>query len=154
MLTETAANQKVDVEDPIVEVIERYKMSSISMIASHLEMEEETVLIKIEELISAGTLVGKLSEDGTRFFKSNVKVSEAPVIPSTYQAVEIEEPDTKVGKYSMIAGIASIVSGLVLRSITGLSLAMTNMSTSLTLFGFVILAAGWLYISRKQVSIT
>ncbi len=80
MLTETAANQKVDIEVPIVEVIERYKMSSISMIASHLEMEEETVLIKIEELISAGILDGRVSDDGTRFYMSNVKVSVAPVV--------------------------------------------------------------------------
>ena len=113
MLTETAANQKVDIEDPIAEVIERYKMSSISMIASHLEMEEEIVLIKIEELISSGILDGRVSDDGTRFYMSNVKVSEAPVIPSTYQSVEIEDPDTRVGKYSMIDGIASILSVIV-----------------------------------------
>jgi hypothetical protein len=123
------------------------------MIASHLEMEEEAVLTKIEELISAGILVGKISEDGTRFFMSNVKVSDAPIIPSKNESVELVTPDTSVGKYAVLAGIASIVSGFVLRSLTGLTLAMSNMGTSLILVGFMTLAAGWLYISRKQVSL-
>jgi hypothetical protein len=152
MITETAASQKVEVDDPIVDAIERYKMSSISMIASHLEMEDEAVLNRIKELVSDGTLAGKISEDETRFFKSDVKVSEAPIIRSNDESVEIVHPDTSVGKYMMLTGIASIVSGLILRSLTGITLALTNMGTSLTLVGFIVLAAGWLYISRKESS--
>jgi hypothetical protein len=152
MITETAASKKVEVDDPIIDVIERYKISSISMMASHLEMQEEVVLNRIKELLSAGTLTGKISEDETRFFKSDVKVSDAPIIRSNAESVELVHPDTSVGKYMMLTGIASIVSGLVLRSLTGIALALTNMGTSLTLVGFVVLAAGWLYISRKEAS--
>ena len=152
MLTEKASSNKVEIGDPIVEAIERYKMSSISMIASHIDKEEEDVIEIIKEYVSSGVLAGRLSEDETRFFKSDVKVSNAPIIRSNQATVEFVQPDTSVGRYVMLTGIASIVSGLLLRSLTGITLAMTNMGTSLTLVGFIILAAGWFYISRKEAT--
>jgi hypothetical protein len=152
MLTEKTSNKQIKIEDPVVEAIERYKMSSISIIASHIEKDEEVVLETIKDYISSGVLTGKLSEDETRFFKSDVKVSDAPVVRSNKESVELVQPDTSVGKYLMLTGIISIISGLVLRSLTGITLALTNMGTSLTLVGFIILASGWLFISRKEAT--
>ena len=60
MITESAASKNVEVEDPLVEAIEKFKMSSISMIASHLETEEEDVLNRIKEFVAEGILNGKI----------------------------------------------------------------------------------------------
>ncbi|MFW9850708.1 MAG: hypothetical protein ACFFF4_16390 [Candidatus Thorarchaeota archaeon] len=153
MLSETTSNQKVEIEDPIVEAIEKYKMSSIAMIASQLDMEEESVIDRIQELLSTGLLNGSLSEDQARFYRTDIVVSKAPIIRSNDQTVELEKPDTRAGKYAAYAGLASIIGGFVIRGLAGLEVSLSNMGASMILLGIIVLASGWLYVSRKQVSI-
>lgn len=154
MLTETGAKQQVEIDDAIVELIETQKLSSISMIASILELDEDDVRLHLSDLVKAGAINGFLNEDGTRFFLSSIKVSEAPIIHTNTESVVLEQPDTRIGKYIAIAGLFSIIAGFVMRGLSGFSESFTNIGASAILMGIALLAAGWLYVSRKQVSLT
>lgn len=153
MLTETEANAQVQLKDDLVELIETFKLSSISMIASRLNLDEDGVRSRLNYLIAEGAIQGTLTEDGSRFFLSDVRVSDAPIIRPNDQSIAIEQPDTKVGKYVAFAGLASIIAGAVMRGLGGIMESLGNIGASAILLGIVLLAGGWLYISQKQVSI-
>jgi len=154
MLTETSAKQQVDPENAMVELIETQKLSSISMIASKLELDEDDIRIHLSDLVNAGAINGTLTEDGTRFFLSSIRVSEAPIIRTNTESVAIEQPDTKIGKYVAMAGLSSIIAGFVIRGLSGSLESFANIGASAILMGMALLAGGWLYVSRKQVSLT
>ncbi|MDF1540147.1 MAG: hypothetical protein P1Q69_14725 [Candidatus Thorarchaeota archaeon] len=154
MLTETEAKAQIQLKDDLVELIETQKLSSIQMIALKLGFAEDDVRSRLADLIDEGAIDGTLTEDGTRFFLSSVRISDAPIIRSNAESVVLEQPDTKIGKYGAIAGLASIIAGFVMRGLSGLAESLANMGAAAILLGIMLLAGGWLYISRKQVSLT
>ena len=143
----------IQLNDELVEFIESNKISSIQMIASRLGLEEENVRQRLIELMNDGLIEGTLTEDGSRFFLASVKVSDAPAIRSNTETIVIEYPDTSMGKYTALAGLASIIGGFILRGLSGLMETLANIGAASILLGIALLAGGWLYISRKQVSI-
>ncbi len=154
MLTETEAKAQIQLKDDLVELIETQKLSSIQMISSKLSLTEDEARLRLIDLVNEGVLDGALTEDGTRFFLSSVTISDAPIIRSNAESLVLERPDTTIGKYSVFAGLASIIAGFVIRGLSGFIESLANMGAAAILLGMMLLAGGWLYISRKQVSLT
>jgi len=153
MISSTETNHVIEESSPIIELIESSGVSSIRMIASALEMDVENVTIEIESLIQKGILHGYITEDRTRFFKTDVKISKAPSVRSNADEFVIQQPETRSSKYTMIAGLLSITSGFVARALLPLSEIAQSIGASLVLIGMAILAAGWLYLSKQTSSV-
>lgn len=153
MITSTEANQSICEADLIRDLIESSGISSIQSIASAVEMDEDAVVRNIENLIQAGSLNGYLTDDKTRFFKSDVRLSDAPSIRSHSEGLIFEHPDTRSNRYAMLGGVLSIIGGLVVRAVIPLNEMIQSIGSSFVLIGMVILASGWLLLSRKASSI-
>jgi hypothetical protein len=96
-------------------------------------------------------LHGRFSEDGNRFFLSEVRVSEAPILRE-HQDYVIEEVDNKLGKFVFIAGIAMMISGLVARGFISVNPAMEHIGGAIFMVGMAVMAAGWLQVGRNTPS--
>ena len=153
MITSTTAKESLQEDNPLIEYIETSNVSSIEMIARALQMDEDDVRNQLEDLLTVGLLHGIISEDGSRFFKSDVRVSSAPSIRSNAEELVLESADTTTSKYLMVGGILSIVGGLITRALTPLSETLQSIGASFVLMGIAILAGGWLMLSRKTSSV-
>ncbi|MFW9910802.1 MAG: hypothetical protein ACFFEF_19780 [Candidatus Thorarchaeota archaeon] len=153
MISETASESQLKINDELIDLIEVQRLSSLDMIAAKLGSDIDDVRNQIQEYIDGGRLRGSISEDGARFFSSNVKKSEAPIIRQNNEAIALETPDNRNGKYAMLLGLGSIIVGASVRGLGSFFPGIQNFGASMILIGIVTLAAGWLYISRRQVSI-
>ena len=61
-----------DIAEEIARLIQS-KMSSIESISERLDLEKDTVLEHIAELLEGDVIQGRLSSDNSRFFRSDVK---------------------------------------------------------------------------------
>ncbi len=153
MITSTDANQTIIESNPVADYIIASSISSIRMISEAVQMDEGAVLEQIEMLIDSGVLNGYITEDRTRFFKSDFKLSKAPSIRSNAEELVIEYADTRSSRYAMIGGFASIVGGLITRAIAPLSEILQSIGASFVLIGMVILAGGWLFLSKQTSAV-
>ena len=153
MITSTRTDESSQTEHPLIEYLDSSNISSIELIARAIRMNEEDVVLTLEGFIESGLVHGTISDDKTRFFKSNVQISSAPSIRSNAEELIIESPDTSVSKYTMFGGLASIIGGLVTRALTPLSDTFQSIGASFVLIGIAILAGGWLMLSRKTSSV-
>ena len=153
MITSTKTNQVIEDTSPLVDFIESSGISSIQLIASALQTDEEKVVSEIEYLLQIGMLYGYITEDKSRFFKEDVTVSKAPSIRSNTEDFIIQHPDTRSSKYTMIGGFLSIIGGFVTRALLPLSETAQSIGSAFVLIGMAILAAGWLYLSKQTSSV-
>ena len=111
---------------------------------------EEEARIALQELVSEGSLVGKFTEDGTRFFLSDVKVSEAPILAPADVGYEIETKSSKVPKMVVLSGMILIAIGFVLRGLTAFSQILENAGGAVIMIGLATLMVGWMMFSKMN----
>ena len=120
------------------------------MLSGELGISQEEVRTILTELTQEGTLKGYLTEDGKRYFKRDVKVSEAPVIHKKDDVPEFMKFDTRPGKMAAMFGLVLAASGFIGLVNSGDNLQMENFSAALTLIGVVVTLAGLFYISMRK----
>ena len=103
-----------DKKEKLVSLIMNHNVSAIAILSEKLALDQDAVIELINELISENGLHGMVSEDGVRFFKSDAKVSDAPVIHRDDKLPEFLSYDTRPGKIVAIIGfIVLIGAGLI-----------------------------------------
>ena len=135
------------VEEELVNLVNYEGYSSILFISERLDVNQDTVLELIQKLMDSGELQGTLSEDNTRFFKSDVKISTAPALPNHEPNITVETPNIKLGLYAIVAGIVIIAIGLLLPAFI-LELADSGGNAAVVISGFAALLGGLCYVSR------
>lgn len=121
------------------------------MLAQLTGHDVESVRTVISELVEEGTLKGHFSNDGTRFFLMEVKVSEAPVVRMNEDFV-IEEPDNRLWKLVFAVGIIMMIAGLVTRGYGNIDMFFENLGSGLFMMGLAVMAVGWLQVGRHTKS--
>ncbi|MHA2003649.1 MAG: hypothetical protein ACW960_06020 [Candidatus Thorarchaeota archaeon] len=132
----------------LMELVER-NVSSIDMLSSQLGMSPEETQKILLELVDAGKLAGKLTADGSRFFRSDVKTSEAPIIPSTPEP-EIQKKGAKPGVFIMLSGIILFVVGNLLVNLNLEFSILWGLGSALLLAGPLVLITGLFYVSMMN----
>ena len=136
--TESAVN--------LVDLVER-NVSSIDTLSSQIGVSlDETKRILIE-LVEDGKISGRLTPDGSRFYKSDAKTSDAPTIASAPEPV-IERRDTRPGILIMLSGIIMFISGNLLMNLNIEFSLLWSIGSAVILLGPLVLIAGMFYISR------
>ena len=74
------------------------KISSLEMISNLTAIDAELVFDTIESLVESGSLEGSFTDDKKRFFLSDVKTSDAPILDTHDAGLEIKSADTKNAK--------------------------------------------------------
>ena len=111
------------------------------MISEHLGIDEDTARVYLQELVDNGELHGYITEDGSRFFKSDVHVTSAPIVGSHEDWIP-ETHDSKLGKIIFAVGIALIVTGQAIPRMLVNDPLSLGFGAALTMIGFVALLGG------------
>ncbi len=126
------------------------RVSSLEMLSTLTGLDENDVRDTIEELVEDGSLAGSFTDDGKRFFLSDVKTSIAPVVGVKDQGLEIARADTKIAKLVGLTGFLMLILGQVFRSLVGLDARFDTLGTVLFMLGLGVLIAGWYQYSRLE----
>ncbi|MGY5879161.1 MAG: hypothetical protein RTV31_02875 [Candidatus Thorarchaeota archaeon] len=136
-------------KEKLVNLVVNLNVSAIITLSEKLEVEPETVIEMINELVSEGKLQGKITEDSKRFFRSDAKVSDAPTIEREDTLPEFLSYNTKPGYVIAIIGAIILVSGAVVSNIA-VDLAEQNLAAVLFLIGLAILFVGLFLVARRN----
>ncbi len=132
----------------LMELVEK-NVSSIDMLSSQLGIPPEETQKMLLDLVAEGKLTGKLTADGSRFFRSDVKTSDAPTIVSAPE-LEIGRQDARPGFFIMLSGIILFVIGNLLVNMTAEFRTLWSLGSALLFAGPLVLIAGLFYISKKN----
>jgi hypothetical protein len=149
MVVDSAHNEFVDVKTQVYRVVSDHKISSLQMISHMIGETEESTRSALKELIDEGSLDGTLTNDGNRFFLSDVKVSDAP-IAGKHEEYVIRHRDTRIGKAVFVSGVTMMIGGFIARGFMTVLPIMEHIGSSVVLLGMAVLAAGWLQVSRSM----
>ncbi|MHA2025117.1 MAG: hypothetical protein ACW98U_04365 [Candidatus Thorarchaeota archaeon] len=148
MIIERSSTSPIELRTRLCQVVLDNRISSIERLSELTGMEEDEARIALQELVSEGSLAGKFTEDGTRFFLSDVKVSDAPILGPADTGPDIVIKESKVPKTVVITGIILTVIGLILRGITILGEFMEVAGGAVFVVGLVLFFIGWMMFSR------
>ncbi|MFX1484771.1 MAG: hypothetical protein ACFFCP_16460 [Promethearchaeota archaeon] len=150
MIIDHSSSNPIELKTRLCQIIIESKISSIEKLSNLAGAEEDEAIQALQELISEGSLNGKFTEDGKRFFLSDIKVSSAPVIGPADPGLEIEVKDTKLAKSVFISGLVLMASGYIIRGLTGISELIQSVGFGILMVGLVTLIAGWMMFSRRN----
>lgn len=138
-----------DKKSELVILVNQENVSAIRIMGDRLEISPEEVKKLIEELLANGTIQGSMTDDGERFYKSEIKLSDAPVLPSGPQTPAFLKFDTRPGIITSIIGLAIISLGLIINS--NVFFSFEQDFGAITIFlGMFILVSGMYCLSRRK----
>ena len=133
----------------LVSLVNMENVSAIPILADRLEISSEEVTVLIEELLSEGKIHGSMTDDGERFFKSEIKLSDAPVIPGGDSTPAFMKFDTRPGIITSIIGLVVIAFGSIVITITP-GIVGLDYGTIIIFVGIVTLFSGLYCLSRRE----
>ncbi len=139
-----------EVQDRILNLINDGILSSIELISEKVGVSPEETVEIIEELIRTGKLEGHFSEDQKRFFKAEVKLSDAPAVPREVKEPDFIHYDTRPGKILILIGfMVLIIGGIGFFMFYDDVIAQERFSI-ISLFGVIIMMAGGYQIGSRK----
>ncbi len=103
-------------KEKLVNLVVEHNVSAITILSEKLKLDPEAVIELINELVSENELHGVISEDGKRFFSSDAKVSDAPVIHRDDKQLEFLSYDTRPGKVIAIIGFIVLIGAVLVNN--------------------------------------
>ncbi|MHA1934324.1 MAG: hypothetical protein ACW97A_03490 [Candidatus Thorarchaeota archaeon] len=134
----------------LLELVVDGRLSSVHIMSTQLNTDDDTIVLYLEDLIREGQVSGVLSLDKSRFFRSDLEVSKAPVIASITEEPIIEKKDSGISKYVAIAGIILIVTSAVSLNLTLGTAFFEDFFRVFFMISLAILIAGCIGISMKN----
>ena len=138
-----------DKKDELIDLVMKQNVSGIQIFAARLQITTEEVIKLVNELLEEGKLNGTLTEDSSRFFKSEVKLSEAPSIGRDEDPPSFMNFSTRPAMISMIVGIIIIVFGLIV-NVFAVDAVEQNFAAVLIFLGLMVFFAGLYYLSKRK----
>ncbi len=138
-------------KDKLVKLVIERDISSISIMSYELGIEEEDVQNLLSQLTEEGRMSGYLTEDGKRYFRSDIKIT-----PTKSVHIEsAEKPDflrynTTIGKIIAMIGFIMLVLAIVMLNLVIGDLNAENFAAALILVGLIVMLSGCYWIGRLQ----
>ncbi len=148
MVIESKSINHENIESTLYDTVVSSKISSLEIISNRTGIDEEIVYDTIESLVEIGSLEGSFTDDKKRFFLTDVKTSDAPILDNHDAGLEMKSADTKSAKAVALLGIVMFVSGQILRGLVAVHTGMESACTAIFMIGLVVLFAGWLRFRR------
>ena len=137
-----------DKKSLLVNLILNKNISAIVTLSEKLGIEPDDVVSMLNELLISGELIGSLTEDGSRFFKSSVKVSNAPIIHRDEKLPKFLSYNTKPGKVIAIIGFLVLAGGLIANALAA-DVTEQNFAAILILVGLLVFLIGLYLVARR-----
>jgi hypothetical protein len=132
----------------LIRLIQNENISAIIVMSEKLNIDPDGVIAMINELIADGDMEGSFSEDGSRFFKSSVTISKAPVIPRDEKPPEFMSYNSKPGKVIALIGFLVLAGGVVVNA-SATDIQEQNIAAVLILIGLLVFLIGLYFIARR-----
>ena len=133
----------------IVSMINDENVSALLTMEDELGLGHDEVLRILKELLDENALHGRISEDESRFWRSDAQVSKAPAIPRSDKLPDFLSYDTRPGKGLSIVGcVIDIIAFFILTYAT--DIVERDFGTILFFIGLVILLSGLYCVSRRD----
>ncbi len=136
-------------KDELIDLVMKQNVSGIPILADRLEITSDEVIELINKLLEEGNLKGTLMEDNTRFFRSEVKLSEAPTIERDDDPPSFMKFNTRPAIATMFLGFIITAVGLVVNAYA-LDISEQNFAAVLIFFGMMVAIAGLYYLSKRK----
>ena len=133
----------------LIKLIVDRNVSAIETVREKLGLSKEQVISLIEELQNEGRLHGTITSDEKRFFKSDVKMSQAPVIGHEDTAPAFLDYDVRPGITIATAGFGIILVGVVFNSFIFMQ-GSSDIAALCFFIGAFILIIGLFLIARRK----
>ncbi len=136
-------------KDKLIELIVRENVSAVETMANALETTSEEVIEILSKLVESGDLRGVLTEDGTRFYKSTVKLSDAPRIERKETQPSFMTFNTRPAIITTTVGFLLIAVGVIVNTFAT-DIIEQNFAAVLILFGLIISMSGLYCFSQRK----
>lgn len=133
----------------LIDLIVEHNVSAIITMSEKLAVEPEVIIEMINELVAEGKLHGTITEDATRFFRSDAKVSDAPVIEREDVMPDFLDYDTRPGYVTAVIGAVILIAGGII-SANATDTTEQNFAAILFLVGLAILFVGLFLVARRK----
>jgi len=138
-----------DKKEILLDYVLKHNVSAIVTLSEKAKLRTEEVTDLLGELVAEGRLHGSFSEEGTRFYRSDAKVSEAPIIHREDKEPEFLRYNTRPGY------LTAIIGGLILVGGTAVNIYATDRTEQdfaavLFLVGIVVLFAGLFFVAKRK----
>jgi hypothetical protein len=138
-----------DKKEQLIDLVMNGNVSGIQILVDRLEIESEEVIKLIHELLEEGRLSGSLTEDGRRFFKSEVKLSEAPTIAREDSPPDFLSFNSKPAIATAIIGFLIMAVGLIINSMAT-DFVEQNFATMIIFVGLIVAMTGMYCVSQRK----
>jgi len=140
----------MDDKEILIHHIMELDVSAIELLAKTVRTDDDGTRILIDELVEEGRLEGYITEDGRRFFKTRVQVSDKPRIQSEEKLPDFMTYNAAPGRIvAAIGAIMGIIGGAFL-VLSGGIIYYENFGLAMLLFGVVIMLSGCFWIGRRE----
>ena len=136
-------------KDELVDLVLNENVSAIQILVDRLGITSDEVIDLINDLLKEGKLNGTITEDGSRFFKSDVKLSEAPTIERSEDLPDFMSFNSKPGMVTAIIGFIIIAAGVIVNTYSSDALEQ-NFAAILILLGMLIAFTGLYCLSQRK----
>jgi DNA-binding Lrp family transcriptional regulator len=136
-------------KNELIDLVMDLNVSAIQILADRLGITADEVTELINELLEEGKLKGSLTEDSTRFFRSEVKLSEAPRIARDDDQPSFMKFNARPAKITAIVGFIIIAGGLIVNAYA-LDTVEQNFAAVLIFLGVMITLAGAYLLSQRK----
>ncbi len=131
-------------------IIEK-NVSSLAILSQQLGVDVVTIREMILTMVAEGTLQGRMSEDGSRFFRNDIR-RPSPAVPS--KGVEDVLPafmryNVRPGCIIAVFGLAIIIIALIIFHFSGQDISLENIAFGILLVGLIVMLCGCYYIGRR-----
>jgi hypothetical protein len=138
-----------DKKEELLHLVKNENVSAIETLVDRLELTSDEVVQIIESLLESGELKGTLTDDKKRFFKTNVKLSEAPTIERADAPPSFLSFNTRPTLVTALIGFLIVAGGVIVNA-NAADMTEQNFAAILILVGLLIAIAGLYGVSRNQ----
>lgn len=133
----------------LIRLVMNENVSSISTLVDELFMTSDEIIELINTLIETGELNGSLTKDGQRFFKTEVKLSEAPAIEREDRPPSFLFFNAKPARVIAIIGLIILAGGVILNAYAG-NFTEQSIASILIFLGLIVMICGLFCLSQRR----
>lgn len=136
-------------KDELVDLVMNENVSAIQILVDRLDITSDEAIELINELLGENRLNGTLTEDGTRFFKTDVKLSKAPTIERDDDPPDFTSFNSRPRIVITIIGFIIVAAGVIVNSFSTDAVEQ-NFAAILILAGIFVAFTGLYLISKRK----
>ncbi len=140
-----------DIRGRLKSLVTEHHLSSIALLSQRLGVDPKIVQELLLTMVEEGTLRGRISDDGARFFRDDVTSEDHRV---TSQSEDDELPafmryNERPGYIVAVLGLSIMSIAILLLQLSGSDIALENLSFVILLVGVFTMLCGCYHIGRR-----